>query len=250
MCGGRVRAAAASSPAPARTPLHPEALARFVDPLPLPHVLRARELRPDPTDPRRQLPYYRVADARGARYASTATCRRRACGLTTARCPGRRSRHEAVRGSSSSGSTSCRTGTSFPSITPFTARRPTSRRFAPWCTCMARRFRRRATATRKTGWCPAARPCFTIPTSRTRRRSGTTITRWASSASTSTQGLLGCFFVRDDAEDALGLPSGAHEIPLVLCDRTFDADGGLHYPTSGDPAAPVGPRGVWRRARW
>ena len=51
-------------------------------------------------------------------------------------------------------------------------------------------------------------------------------------------GLLGGFLVRDGAEDALGLPDRAHELLLVLCDRRFDADGQLRYPTSGNPAMP------------
>jgi spore coat protein A len=51
-------------------------------------------------------------------------------------------------------------------------------------------------------------------------------------------GLFGFFLVRDDAEDALDLPRGKYEIPLAICDRFFFADGQLHYPDSGDPAAP------------
>ena len=51
-------------------------------------------------------------------------------------------------------------------------------------------------------------------------------------------GLFGVLFVRDDLEDSLGLPSGECEVPLVLCDRLFDEDGQLHYPTSGDPDSP------------
>jgi spore coat protein A len=51
-------------------------------------------------------------------------------------------------------------------------------------------------------------------------------------------GLFGFFLIRDSHEDALGLPSGKHEIPLALCDRLFYADGGLHYPDSGFPDAP------------
>jgi spore coat protein A len=51
-------------------------------------------------------------------------------------------------------------------------------------------------------------------------------------------GLLGCFFVRDAAEDALDLPRGDREIPLVVTDRMLFADGQLRYPTSTDPAAP------------
>ena len=55
-------------------------------------------------------------------------------------------------------------------------------------------------------------------------------------------GLFGLFLVRDATEDGLGLPSGPHEIPLVLCDRLFDAQGQLVYPTSGIAEAPWVPQ--------
>ncbi|MDG4533938.1 multicopper oxidase domain-containing protein [Streptomyces sp. AV19] len=45
------------------------------------------------------------------------------------------------------------------------------------------------------------------------------ITRWNVFA-----GLLGMYLVRDAEEDALGLPSGAYEIPLIVADRNFDTD--------------------------
>jgi spore coat protein A len=51
-------------------------------------------------------------------------------------------------------------------------------------------------------------------------------------------GLVGQLMLRDEAEDALDLPSGAYEIPLILYDRILTADGQLFYPTSGDPAHP------------
>jgi spore coat protein A len=51
-------------------------------------------------------------------------------------------------------------------------------------------------------------------------------------------GLFGMYLVRDDYEDALGLPRGAYEIPLMVCDRSFRRDGSLDYPTSGNPDAP------------
>jgi len=51
-------------------------------------------------------------------------------------------------------------------------------------------------------------------------------------------GLLGAYFIRDSYEDALHLPQGKHEVPLVLCDRFFDAQGQLFYPVSPDPASP------------
>lgn len=49
-------------------------------------------------------------------------------------------------------------------------------------------------------------------------------------------GLFGLFIVRDHVEDALNLPNGKHEIPLILCDRSFDRDGQLFYPISADPS--------------
>jgi len=43
-------------------------------------------------------------------------------------------------------------------------------------------------------------------------------------------GLFGQFLIRDAAEDALHLPSGAYEIPLCVYDRLFQVDGQLQYP--------------------
>jgi spore coat protein A, manganese oxidase len=51
-------------------------------------------------------------------------------------------------------------------------------------------------------------------------------------------GLLGVYLIRDAAEDALTLPRGRHELPLVLCDRLFGQDGQLRYSTSGAPDRP------------
>lgn len=46
-------------------------------------------------------------------------------------------------------------------------------------------------------------------------------------------GLAGMYFIRDDAEDRLDLPSGDYEVPIVLQDRSFNPDGSLYYPTRG-----------------
>jgi spore coat protein A len=51
-------------------------------------------------------------------------------------------------------------------------------------------------------------------------------------------GLQGLFIVRDQAEEALNLPNGKYEIPLVVFDRMLRTDGSFEYPTSGDPKAP------------
>ena len=51
-------------------------------------------------------------------------------------------------------------------------------------------------------------------------------------------GLAGAYIIRDDqdtgeAGNPLGLPAGPYEIPLVLQDKTFNADGSMFYPTEG-----------------
>ena len=51
-------------------------------------------------------------------------------------------------------------------------------------------------------------------------------------------GLMGLYLVRDKYEDELNLPKGAYEIPLVLFDRSFRSDGQIHYPVSAKPGAP------------
>jgi spore coat protein A len=56
------------------------------------------------------------------------------------------------------------------------------------------------------------------------------------------RGLAGFHFVRDDEEDGLNLPSGQHELPLMIVDRSFDEDGQLWYPST-DPSL-VGEPGV------
>jgi spore coat protein A, manganese oxidase len=51
-------------------------------------------------------------------------------------------------------------------------------------------------------------------------------------------GLLGLFVIRDAVEDALHLPAGKHEVPLVIMDRDLRPDGQLSYPVSADPERP------------
>ncbi len=47
------------------------------------------------------------------------------------------------------------------------------------------------------------------------------------------RGLAGLYLLHDPAEDALGLPSGPFDVPLVLQDRIFDVDGRLVYDDAG-----------------
>jgi spore coat protein A, manganese oxidase len=49
------------------------------------------------------------------------------------------------------------------------------------------------------------------------------------------RGLAGFYILRDEEEIRLPLPRGEKEIPLLICDRSFDADGAFLYP-SLDPS--------------
>ena len=44
------------------------------------------------------------------------------------------------------------------------------------------------------------------------------------------RGLAGFHIVTDDEEEALGLPAGDRDIPLMITDRAFDEDGSFRYP--------------------
>ncbi len=44
------------------------------------------------------------------------------------------------------------------------------------------------------------------------------------------RGLAGFHLVHDDEERALPLPDGERDIPLMICDRAFEADGSFRYP--------------------
>lgn len=49
------------------------------------------------------------------------------------------------------------------------------------------------------------------------------------------RGLAGFHLVRDDEDDASPLPKGEKDVPLMICDRSFDEDGSFLYP-SVDPS--------------
>lgn len=49
-----------------------------------------------------------------------------------------------------------------------------------------------------------------------------------------TQGLAGLFIIESSEEKALGLPNGTFEIPLIIQDKRFNADGSIKYKPSMD----------------
>jgi len=53
------------------------------------------------------------------------------------------------------------------------------------------------------------------------------------------RGLAGFFIISDDEEQNLPLPRGQHDLPLMVCDRAFAADGSFRYPAlAPDQSAP------------
>jgi spore coat protein A len=52
-------------------------------------------------------------------------------------------------------------------------------------------------------------------------------------------GLAGFFLIRDAEEEALNLPSGPYEIPLMIQDRKFGVDGSLLYPPAKNGTHPM-----------
>lgn len=52
-------------------------------------------------------------------------------------------------------------------------------------------------------------------------------------------GLAGMYVIRDDEEDALNLPGGAYEVPLLIQDRSFLTDGSLWYPPAQNGTHPM-----------
>jgi len=52
-------------------------------------------------------------------------------------------------------------------------------------------------------------------------------------------GLAGFYLIRDREEDALNLPSGPYEIPLMIQDRKFGVDGSVLYPPPKDGTHPM-----------
>ena len=128
----------------------------------------------------------------------------------------------------------------------------TSCRCRPWCTCTAatprpthdgypidlvlpagggrRLDHRSGTAMRRRTSSAGERDYALSVATSGRPRSGTTTTGWTSPARTVYRGLAGFHLVRDDEEDALPLPRGDRDLPLMICDRSFDADGVVPLP--------------------
>jgi spore coat protein A, manganese oxidase len=238
------RAPVAPSPSPPpstaptpRVPLHPDSLARFVDPLPIPPVKKAEGARPDPTDPTKTVPFYRVS-MREARVRVHRDLPETSFWTYDGTMPGPTFETRSGQGL----------------IVEWRNDLPT-RHFLPidHTLCGAGRDRPDVRAIvhvhgakvppgsdgyPEHWYVPGQAKTFHYPNQQD------PATLWYHDHAMGIErlnqyaGLLGVFLVRAENEEKLGLPSGPYEIPLVICDRMFFADGQLHYPDSGLPGAP------------
>jgi spore coat protein A, manganese oxidase len=115
---------------------------------------------------------------------------------------------------------------------------PTNLRSAPWCTCMGRKQDPKATGIRKTGSCPGKSSLYYYPNQQDAAMLWYHDHALGINRLNVYAGLLGAFFIRDSVEEALNLPKGKCEVPLILYDRLLTRDGQLLYPVSPDPKSP------------
>jgi spore coat protein A len=234
-CGSGVRGV--STLPPKKPPLHPDSLAHFVDPLPIPEVLTPTELRPDPARTGRKVPLFRI-EMRPAELKI-----HRDVPATRAWTYGGSMPGPTIEVHSGVGALVewhnalperhflpidhglCGAGTDVPEVR--TAVHVHGARVPPESDGYPEHW-----------YAPGGSALHHYPA----RQSAATL--WYHDHAMGIErlnqyaGLFGVFLVRDDVEASLGLPAGPYEVPLVLTDRLFDEDGQLVYPTSGVAEAP------------
>ncbi len=235
LCAGR---ASAAVPAQSVRPLlRPETLARFVDPLPIPRVLSPDGTRADPDDPSRQLPYYRIAmrEVLQSVHRDLPPTRVWTYGGTL---PGPTLETRSGQG------VLIEWANELPErhFLPIDPTLHGAHGDPPEVRTVVHLHGARVSPESDgypEDWYPPGRSTVSHYPS---RQDATML--WYHDHAMGIErlnlyaGLLGAFFIRDAAEDALPLPSGSREIPLVLCDRLFDDQGQLSYPVSGTPGSP------------
>ncbi|HEY4016200.1 MAG TPA: multicopper oxidase [Polyangiaceae bacterium] len=220
-----------------RPPLHPDTLARFVDPLYVPPVLTSSETRPDPSDPASTVAFYRVAMREALVHVHRDVPPTRMWGYEGS-VPGPTFEARSGRGV----------------LVEWRNELPTRHLLTIDHTlCGAGRDR------------PDVRSIVHVHGAKVPPRSDGYPEDWYTPGRSATlhypnlqdaatlwyhdhamgierlnqyAGLFGTYLIRDEVEDALGLPKAPYEVPLVLSDRLFFADGQLNYPVSELPESP------------
>jgi spore coat protein A, manganese oxidase len=212
--------------------LHPERLQRFVDPLPIPNIARSSEMRADPRHPGGKIPFYRIAMRE-----SQASVHR---DLAPARFWG-------YEGSMPGPTFEVRSGQPFliewanelpeRHLLPIDYTLHGAGKEVPQVRAVVHvhgaRVPPESDGYPEHWYVPGNSATYRYPN----RQDAATL--WYHDHAMGIErlnvyaGLLGAFLIRDAAEDALQLPHGEYEIPLLIFDRQFTSDGQLYYPTSG-----------------
>jgi spore coat protein A len=223
--------------APVRAPLHPERLARFVDPLPIPSVLAPSGSRPDPRGGRGEVPYYRVS-MRAAELRVHRDLPPTPVWSYGGEVPG------PTFETRSGQALMVEWANDLPArhFLPIDRTLHGAHADAPEVRAVVHVHGAKAPSESDgypEDWLvPGSAKIALYPNEQD------AATLWYHDHAMGLErlnqyaGLFGLFLVRDAIEDGLGLPDGRREVPLVLCDRLFYADGQLRYPTSSNPASP------------
>jgi spore coat protein A len=230
-------ARARKSAAPLLPPLHPETLARFVDPLPIPAVLEPDAVRPDPDDPRRRVDYYRVAMrvAEGQVHRDLLPTRFWTYGGSV---PGPTLEVRSGRGVL----VEWRNELPEEHFLPVDRTLPGANAGEPDVRAVVHVHGARVPAASDGNPEDWFVPGKSLLGHYPNRQEAATL--WYHDHAMGVErlnqyaGLFGMYLIRDDVEDRLDLPRGPHDVPLVIFDRFFSADGQLRYPTSETPGAP------------
>jgi spore coat protein A, manganese oxidase len=217
--------------------LHPERLARYVDPLPIPAILRGGETRPDPEHPGRTLPYHRIAMREAWANVHRDLPPTRFWGYD-GKMPGPTIEVQSGK----------------PLLIEWANELPKQHLFpidytlhgaghdVPDVRAVVHvhgaRVPPEADGYPESWYVGGKSAAYRYPN----RQEATTL--WYHDHAMGIErlnvyaGLFGTFLVRDELEASLHLPQGEFEIPLMVSDRLFTADGQLYYPNSGVPESP------------
>jgi spore coat protein A, manganese oxidase len=235
--GTRGPASAASIEGPPRPPLHPDALARWVDPLPVPAVRTPDGLRPDPHDPGRSIPYHRIA-MRESEVRVHRDVPPTRVWTYDGTLPGPTLEVRSGKGLLVEWRNELPAAHFLPVDHGLCGAGPDRPEVRTAVHVHGARVPPASDGYPEDWYGPGGSALHHYPN----RQDAATL--WYHDHAIGIErlnqyaGLMGMYLVRDDFEDGLGLPSGSREVPLVLFDRMFDAKGQLLYPTSGAPDAP------------
>jgi len=222
---------------PVKSPLHASSLARFVDALPIPEVVKASGSRPDPTKPTQRLPFHRL-EMRELEVQVHRDVKPTRCWSYGTGVPGPTFETRSGQGLLVEWVNSLPNRHLFPvdhSICGAGANVPEVRTVPH---VHGARVPARSDGYPENWFTRGKSALYHYPN----QQEATTL--WYHDHAMGIErlnqyaGLFGAFLVRDETEAALGLPSGPYDIPLFIFDRLFDAAGQLQYPNSGIPDAP------------